>query len=160
MKDTSLYQSALKPKNGGKVTILLGDKSPIEQEAIGTIFQKSHLLLLGASADIQEPEYQTPSTFGVCIAEWACTCAQRQNQKVITQSRSPWDNWTAKSTISWFSLRWRAAHCWLLFRKTLWRNRLTQVKASESPTPLGEYCVVQRVWPIQSMGCNKRGELT
>lgn len=46
---------------------ILGDKSPIEQEAIGAIFQKSHLLLLGASADIQKPEFQTPSTFGVCI---------------------------------------------------------------------------------------------
>jgi hypothetical protein len=27
-----------------KVTILLGDKSPIEQEAIGAILQNSHLL--------------------------------------------------------------------------------------------------------------------
>lgn len=39
IKDTPPNQRALKLKNWGKVmTILLGDKSPIEQEAIGAIF--------------------------------------------------------------------------------------------------------------------------
>lgn len=62
------------------MTILLGDKSPIEQEAIGAIFQKNHLLLLGAIGDIQEPEFQSPSIYGVCVGECARTCALRQNQ--------------------------------------------------------------------------------
>lgn len=62
------------------MTILLGDKSPIEQEAIGAIFQKSHLLLLGATADIQEPEFQSPSIYGVCVEKCAHTCTPRQNQ--------------------------------------------------------------------------------
>lgn len=47
------------------MTILLGNKSPIEQEAIGAISQKSHLLLLGAITDTQEPESQSPSITGV-----------------------------------------------------------------------------------------------
>lgn len=62
------------------MTILLGDKSPIEQEAIGTIFQPSHLLLLGAIADIQEAEFQSPSIHGVCVGESARMCALWQNQ--------------------------------------------------------------------------------
>ena len=62
------------------MTILCGDKSPIEQEAIGAIFQKSHLLLLGAIADIQEPEFLSPSIYRACVGESAHTGALRQNQ--------------------------------------------------------------------------------
>ena len=56
------------------MTILLGDKSPIEQEARGAIFQKNHLLLLGV--DIQEPDCQSPSISGVCVGECARVCPQ------------------------------------------------------------------------------------
>ena len=58
------------------MTILLGDKSPIEQEARGAIFQKNHLLLLGV--DIQEPDwkFQSPSISGVCVGECARVCPQ------------------------------------------------------------------------------------
>lgn len=57
------------------MTILLGNKSPIEQEAIGAISQKSHLLLLGAITDTQEPESQSPSISGVCVGVCARTYA-------------------------------------------------------------------------------------
>lgn len=57
------------------MTILLGDKSPIEQEARGAIFQ-NHLLLLGAAADIQEPDFQSPSISGVCVGDCARVCPQ------------------------------------------------------------------------------------
>lgn len=56
------------------MTILLGDKSPIEQEARGAIFQKNHLLLLGV--DIQEPDFQSPSISRVCVGECALVCPQ------------------------------------------------------------------------------------
>lgn len=58
------------------MAILLGDKSPIEQDAIGAISQKSHLLLLGATADFQEPGFQSPSIYGVCVGEPAHTCTE------------------------------------------------------------------------------------
>lgn len=67
------------------MTILPGDKSPIEQEAISAIFPKSHLLLLGTIADSQEPELLRPSIYGVCGGERACTCTLRRNQ-------SPWES--------------------------------------------------------------------
>lgn len=48
------------------MTILLGDKSPIEKEAIGAIFQESHLLLLSyyrhSGARISESFY----VWGLC----------------------------------------------------------------------------------------------
>lgn len=62
------------------MTILLGDKSPIEQEARGAIFQ-NHLLLLGAAADIQEPDFQSPSiSESVCGRVCACVPSGKTNR--------------------------------------------------------------------------------
>lgn len=73
------------------MTILLGDKSPIEQDAIGAISQKSHLLLLGATADFQEPEFLSPFIYGVCVGERAHKCTETKrigNYSML----SLWDN--------------------------------------------------------------------
>lgn len=73
------------------MTILLGDKSPIEQEAIGAIFQESHLLLLGVITDTQEPGFQSPSIYGVCVGECTHVCPEAKpigNYWML----SPWKN--------------------------------------------------------------------
>lgn len=79
------------------MTILLGDKSPIEQEARGAIFQKNHLLLLGAVADIQEPDFQSPSISRVCVGECTHVCPQAKPIGNYLLLSKP-DEGTVKST--------------------------------------------------------------